>query len=320
MVSRLAVILSLAAPALALGTPEQWAAFTNNFATDLAPLIVLFGEQATKQFLSESTGILDPIIFGVAPIGVLTAVISVIRLLGSASLRAFIGRAQEPYAEAQVELCSSTSDDVCELWSNGGICRVIGRPSILEYFYMKGQKNCFYPDFDGNGVEKPRPCRIYLAREALSSARRRGAPKPPGTTSAAGWVWVETGAVCQSPEPKNMEDGLPTRFAPYPNLSLNFGIRSVLPFWRRAATMTGVTLQLSFFVYATWANFYDPALYDGGDQPQLWSFCLATSGTALLASGMILSAWLIEHKSSGRTFECEVTTPEVLPTTLALGH
>lgn len=247
MVSRLAVILSLAVPALALGTPEQWAAFTNNFATDLAPLVVLFGEQATKQFLSESTGILDSIIFGVAPIGVLTAVVSVIRLLGSASLRAFIGRAQEPHAEAQVELCSSTSDDVCELWSNGGICRMIGRPSILEYFYRKEQ-NHFYPEFDGKGPPKPGPSRIYLAREALGNVLRRGEQKPAGTTTEAGWVWVET-----SPAPKNVEDGL-TRFASYPNLSLNFGIRSVSPFWRRAAAMTGVTLQLSFFVYATWAR------------------------------------------------------------------
>jgi hypothetical protein len=325
MVSRLAVILALAVPAgaaLTLGTPAQWDVFTNNFATDLAPLVVLFGEQATKQFLSESTGILDPIIFGVAPIGILTAVVSVIRLLGSASLRAFIGRAQEPYAEAQVELCSSTSDDVCELWSNGGICRVIGRPSILEYFYMKGE-NRFYPEFNDKGIQEPGPCRIYLAREALRGALRLGETKPAGTTIKPAWVWVETGAMCQSQGSKDVEHGLRTLrtlFAPYPNLSLNFGIRSVSPFWRRAAAMTGVTLQSSFFVYATWANFYDPALYDEGDQPQLWSFCLATSGTALLASGMILSAWLIEHKSSGRTFECEVTTPEVLPTTLELGH
>ncbi|EPS39490.1 hypothetical protein H072_6724 [Dactylellina haptotyla CBS 200.50] len=31
-----------------------WDDFTNNLATDLAPLIALFGEQVMKQFLSES--------------------------------------------------------------------------------------------------------------------------------------------------------------------------------------------------------------------------------------------------------------------------
>ncbi|CAI4217695.1 unnamed protein product [Parascedosporium putredinis] len=64
----------------------QWSDFADNFASDLAPIIALFGEQVTKQFLSESTSFLDNIIFGVAPLGILTAVVSVIRVYGSASL------------------------------------------------------------------------------------------------------------------------------------------------------------------------------------------------------------------------------------------
>lgn len=64
--------LSLAAIVLlpraaALSSAEEWSDFADNFATDLAPLITLFGEQVTKQFLSESIGILDNIIFGLAP-------------------------------------------------------------------------------------------------------------------------------------------------------------------------------------------------------------------------------------------------------------
>jgi hypothetical protein len=44
--------------------------FGYNFATDLAPLLVLFGKQAPKQVLSEFTSSLDNMIFGISPLGV----------------------------------------------------------------------------------------------------------------------------------------------------------------------------------------------------------------------------------------------------------
>ncbi|KAK4170624.1 hypothetical protein QBC36DRAFT_148793, partial [Triangularia setosa] len=124
-----------------------WNEFTNNFATDLAPLLALFGEQVTKQFLSESTSFFDHFIFGIAPLGIITAIVSVIRLYGSPSLKAIIGRAQEAHGVSEAELCSSTSRDVCELWSNGGICRVFGQPMILEVIHKSGKQD-FYPEID----------------------------------------------------------------------------------------------------------------------------------------------------------------------------
>ena len=54
-----------------------WDDFANNLATDLAPILQLFGEQVTLQYLAESTSVLDCIIFAMAPLGVLTAVVSV---------------------------------------------------------------------------------------------------------------------------------------------------------------------------------------------------------------------------------------------------
>ena len=106
--------------------------FANNLFSDLAPLLTLFGEQVTKQFLSESLSPLDNIIFALLPLGILTAVVSAIRISGSPSLRAFIGRAQESVAAAEIELLSCTSETVAELW-NGGIARVFGRPRIIEF-------------------------------------------------------------------------------------------------------------------------------------------------------------------------------------------
>ncbi|KAF8854325.1 hypothetical protein BDZ45DRAFT_555429, partial [Acephala macrosclerotiorum] len=84
------------------------------------------------QFLSHSTSWVENLIFALLPIGILTTVVSAIRVGGSRWLKAVIGRAREPEAVAELELMSSTSPDICELWNGHGIVRVAGAPSILE--------------------------------------------------------------------------------------------------------------------------------------------------------------------------------------------
>ncbi|KAK5994618.1 hypothetical protein PT974_05099 [Cladobotryum mycophilum] len=127
-----------------------WDDFSNNLATDLAPLVSLFGEFPTKQYLSECLTTEDIVIFAVAPLGVITAIVSAIRVCGTPSLRAFIGRAQEGAGTAEAELCSSTSRDVCELYNNGGIARVFGRPKLLEIVHdPEPSLDAFYPQPDG---------------------------------------------------------------------------------------------------------------------------------------------------------------------------
>ncbi|KAL2798261.1 hypothetical protein BJX66DRAFT_334292 [Aspergillus keveii] len=154
-----------------------WDDFANKLATDLTPLIVLFGEAPTKQYLSECVSLLDLVIFSVAPLGVITTLVSDIRVCGSSSLRAFIGRAQEGAALAEAELCSSTSRDVCELYNNGGIARVLERPSILEFVH---DQHVGKDDFlHGEAVSTPlkntlaeaRPNGLYLPSPVLCRHR-----------------------------------------------------------------------------------------------------------------------------------------------------
>ncbi|EEU37865.1 uncharacterized protein NECHADRAFT_88135 [Fusarium vanettenii 77-13-4] len=151
---------------------DFWSEFGNNFATDLAPIISLFGEQVTKQFLSESTTSLDTVIFAVGPLGIITAIVSCIRVSGSSFLKSVVGRAREPRAVPEVELCSSTSESVCELWSNGGICRVFGRPRILEFIFREPKEDDdYYARCDRHGKEEePATCGIFLTREILRVA------------------------------------------------------------------------------------------------------------------------------------------------------
>jgi len=78
----------------------------------------------------------DNIIFAMAPLGIITAIIGAIRVGGPVWLKAIVGRARENQAAAEVELMSSTSTDVCELWNGQTIVRMMGSPQILELFYF----------------------------------------------------------------------------------------------------------------------------------------------------------------------------------------
>src|SRR5271155_2241182 len=118
-----------------------------------APILTLFGEQVTKQFLSESLSGWDNFIFAMGPLGILTAVVSVIRVRGNSSLKAFIGRAQENPGDAEAELLSSTSATTAELWNNGGIARVFGNPKILEFVRHCDDGEKYY-DWGSNGMPK----------------------------------------------------------------------------------------------------------------------------------------------------------------------
>ena len=66
--------------------------FANNLFSDLAPLLTLFGEQVTKQFLSMSMGWEDNILLAMGPLGILTVIVSAIRVGGVRRLKALVGR------------------------------------------------------------------------------------------------------------------------------------------------------------------------------------------------------------------------------------
>ncbi|KAH9236329.1 hypothetical protein K456DRAFT_1945541, partial [Colletotrichum gloeosporioides 23] len=100
--------------------------FSNNLFSDLAPLLTLFGERVTVQFLSLSMGWADNILLACGPLGIVTVIISAIRIGGGQRLKALIGRARESRLVSEQELLSSTSEEVCELWDGQQVVRVIG--------------------------------------------------------------------------------------------------------------------------------------------------------------------------------------------------
>ncbi|KAI9858396.1 MAG: hypothetical protein M1813_007500 [Trichoglossum hirsutum] len=261
---------------------DGWDDFTNNLATDLTPLLSLFGEQVTKQYMSESLTWVDNFIFAMAPLGILTAVVSVIRVCGGSSLRAFIGRAQEGRGAAEAELCSSTSSDVCELWNNGGIVRHFGRPKILELVHDKNDST-FYDTMDGDR-------KIHRPTTGLSSFPDYLRAKSDDAE------WEEVGPM----RPKKIESAT-MDFAPNPNLSLNVGIKKQPRRVYQAAALLGFWLQAGVLVFASVAMYI--LHYKKNDRPMRpWSFPPTFTGTVLLCLGMFSCAYLVERSTEERVF------------------
>ncbi|RYP83495.1 hypothetical protein DL770_005385 [Monosporascus sp. CRB-9-2] len=222
------------------GSASSVTDFSNDLATDLGPLLQLFGGPITTQYLSEATTFLDYFIFAMAPLGILTAIVSVIRVCGDSSLRAFIGRAQEGDGEVEAELCTSTSRDVCELFNKGGVTRVLGRPKILEVIQVDGGSGALDQSNDDN--EHDSDCDsdsdiagdsssrvdmgIFLFRDHLQRLPKDGEweelePRGLRIFSSAKQGSLEE---ANSNPSLALENSAKNPFAANPNLSLNVGI------------------------------------------------------------------------------------------------
>jgi hypothetical protein len=119
---------------------------TNNLFTDVAPLLALFGERFAQQFLSDSYSVYDHVLFAVAPLGIITAFVSAIRVAGPGWLKALVGRARENIAQAELEVMSSVSEEVCEVWNGKAIVRVTGRPQVKKIIHIPLDKDDVSPE------------------------------------------------------------------------------------------------------------------------------------------------------------------------------
>lgn len=266
------LLVAIVAHAVGVAAGDSLGDFSNDLATDLGPLLTLFGDAMTKQYLSESTSFLDYLIFAMAPIGILTAIVSTIRVCGHSSLRAFVGRSQEGEGVIEAELCTSTSRDVCELFNRGGIARVLGKPSVLELVYDPSKA----PSVSG----KSNDSELHLSRNYFT-----------GIKSSDDWQRVE-GSVFERPSKK---EALAEDFAPNPNLSLNVGIVKRPQWVFVAIAATGVILQVGVLVLAgvgVWVLKWN--LNDGGKPASRdYAPIMFISGTIVMCAGMWACAYLI---------------------------
>lgn len=88
-----------------------------------------------------------------APLGIITAIVGAIRVGGFAWLKAVIGRARENRASAELELMSSTSHEVCELWNGEGMVRTTGKGYVKQIVFLEG-------------LGDPKDCHLFTLTDA----------------------------------------------------------------------------------------------------------------------------------------------------------
>lgn len=254
-------MLSIAGTASSACTPpecapaEGWDNFANNLGSDIAPLLALFGESVTTQYLNESFGILDSLIFALAPLGIITAIVAAIRVAGEPIFRSLIGKAKESRGNVEADLMSSTSSDVCELWNGEGVVRVLGSPVLLQLVALSGSAG----ETDT----------IYT----FNAAVRDGIYKVEGNSDT------------------NLEH-LQNLKNP-PNLSLNVSITPMKPCILVGFVVLGVLLQGGVLVFAAIAQ-YRFRLRKNDLPPVAYGFPVFVIGTLSLAVGMFLCAHEVE--------------------------
>lgn len=92
------------------------------------------------QFISQAVSFADCLALAMVPLGIITIMVSAIRVGGPTWLKAVVGRAKENRAVPELELMSSTSEEVCELYNGKHIVRCLGLGSIGQYtcLFRKG--------------------------------------------------------------------------------------------------------------------------------------------------------------------------------------
>lgn len=141
-----------------------------------------------------------------------------IRVCGSSSLKAFVGRAQEGPAEAESELLPCVSESTAELFNDGGISRVFGRPKIVEIVAWENE----------DPMTGERSVKFGTLRDAI----REGA-----------WAAEDLNYPTRLPELN------------IPNLSLNKGIKRRGQFWFYCAAILGGIMQIGkvgWIEYPVW--------------------------------------------------------------------
>ncbi|KAF4449004.1 ankyrin repeat protein [Fusarium austroafricanum] len=319
----------------AIGKADSGDDFSNNLFSDLAPLLALFGERVTMQFLSQSLGWADCIILAMAPLGVITTIVSAIRVEGPPWLKAIIGRSRENRSVAEMELMSSTSQETCELWNGDDVVRCQGLAPVKEFICL------LPPDIPINEIK-----RIRITRLEDEEARKGGLIKKEGAYSTDTTVQLltpkaetQTNEVAQTfrtfgKKMQNLWRGLWSRnrstdeetpatislerLKPQdneqqgqepemvilrntktqaPNITLNRH-KKVTRRHLYIAAAFGCIVQLGVLTYFGLTTYYYSSKFKKGDKMVLgYAFPFSAGGTILLVTGMFFCAHVVDRST-----------------------
>ena len=124
--------------------------------TDLSLLLALFGDEMTKQFLSVSLGLGGDLLLAIAPISIITIIVSAIRVGGYPWMKSLVGRqviisslqintlfinkrdrARDSLDDEEKELLSSTSSSVREIWNRHRVIHQAEESQMVKLVFQK---------------------------------------------------------------------------------------------------------------------------------------------------------------------------------------
>ncbi|KIL95639.1 hypothetical protein FAVG1_00377 [Fusarium avenaceum] len=240
-----------------------------------------------------------------APLGILTIVVSAIRVGGPSWLKAIIGRARENLAVAEVELMSSTSEDVCEVWNGSEIVRSLGSPPVREFIILipKSRHHFDYPiglfEFDFQTIKQAvENGHLTISKESGDSEK--------GTS-----IWSSKGNAeeieLDNLDPASDSGTLPKIIIIYnesdsaPNISLNVHPQKRAEI--RIAAVIGTLLQLGVLIYAGFATYHHALRFPKEESLPVsnYAFPCTATGTILLVTGLLLCADVVEKRTAEKS-------------------
>jgi ankyrin repeat protein len=304
------VLFVVVAAISSAATADSGDDFSNNLFSDLAPILALFGEQVAMQFMSQSMGWADNIIFAMAPLGIITAIVAAIRVGGPVWLKAIIGRARENQADAEVELMSSTSHDVCELWDGKTIVRMQASPEILELLYFPQLRHG--PQCGLFTLEEAKKGKLLTLEtseltslithydRSLTSAESAGstfleemttrlmAPAASGDRDEEAQKG-DPGPITRETSPAGKKDA--------PNIFLNLRPQKSRGELHLFAAFA-IFLQAGVLLFSGCATYYPSMRYKKGGLPVAhYAYPLTAAGTVFLVVGMLICSFIVEQRT-----------------------
>lgn len=213
-------------------------------------------------------------------------------------LRAIIGRAKESQGSAELELMSSTSPSVCELWNGQAIVRVLGSPEIVELVYLEKKPS---PE-PHNPPEAPE---VYSFEESKSYPSEDN-PLYEKERKRRNWgigdnneYELTNTSPGQQPfdheDLMDLEELVPSPCAP--NISLNARGESASQAELWCVAVLGIAVQTAVIVYDGLITLYDPWRYNfkkNGRQPAGYAFPMTAVGSVAVALGMLICSHVVE--------------------------
>lgn len=211
------------------------------------------------------------------------------------SNRLMFSRARESRANAEMEILSSTSEDVCELWSGQEIVRELGNPAGMKDLILLGPeavRSKSPPD-----ARSTRP--IDLASDTpeepprvldINGAVNRNILKPSNTFPT-------------EEERLKISNGAP-------NIALNVQNSTASPIQLVACATIGTLLQLGALVFPAMSTYYWKWT-KGGSAIAAYGYPCFAAGTVMIVIGMIFCGRVIEGSTTEQEFAPEHPAPDI---------